>query len=113
MSETSSVEGSARLSEDVLTIKRRLRTGRKGSPGREVINAYRVIELEPHPDVGFPAIRLEVIPSYPSDITKGTHYDLIRTPTGWECSCGDWVFRQSNTAEGCKHLKAARVTGLI
>lgn len=81
--------------------------------GRKVDSSYRVERLEPHPEIGFPAIRLHKLDKKAGTLWE-TMYDLIKTAHGYECSCGDWMVQYGiEGPPSCKHLRAALACGLL
>lgn len=98
---SSPVHGSARLENGVLTIRRKLQSG------KEVVTEYRVEALNPDPEVGFPGLRLIALDG------SASVYDLLRTSWGIVCDCPDYKARRENVGAECKHLAAARSVGLI
>lgn len=71
---------------------------------------YFVELLDPHPDCGNPAVRLNRLTAGGS---SDAAYDVIRTAHGLECSCAAFVFTYGNTAKGCKHCAATVQTELM
>lgn len=92
------VSGSARLDGDKLTVKVNTKKGPKET-------VYWVTRLDPHPNCGFPALKLVK--------SDGSSYELIRTPFGITCSCADYIFCRENTEKKCKHAEAGRACGLL
>jgi hypothetical protein len=90
------VEGASRL---ILVIKR------KQQNGQTIETPYRLRFLASDPSIGQPAWRLEK--------PDGTHYNVILTPTGAECTCPDWVWARQNQKAPCKHVRALEVEGLL
>jgi hypothetical protein len=67
---------------------------------------YSVEILRPDPLIATKAVRLTK--------ASGESYDVAAMIEGWaNCDCGDWTYRTSNTAEGCRHTIACRQCGLI
>ena len=66
---------------------------------------YRVVRLTPDPTVAKAAIELQK--------PDGKKYHVSLTRHGYECTCGDWNWRKRNTKEVCKHIGAARDSGLL
>lgn len=45
---------------------------------------------------------------------NGDCYDVARTESGYTCDCPDFAFRRDGIdPDGCKHVKALRVVGLL
>lgn len=67
---------------------------------------YRVAPIRPEDFAAIRAFRLRK--------ADGSTYDVSRHVYGDECTCGDFVFhRDGIDAAGCKHIKAARASGLL
>lgn len=92
------VSGDYTYRDGILYINRKL--GKK-----TVRTRYRVVDLDPDPAIGSPAISLEK--------ENGTKYDIILTEHGWRCDCGDAEFRRANSPLYCKHVVTAIAAGLI
>ena len=102
------VSGKARLEGDRLTITTYHQRVRKGGEivEYEKVKTYRYERLDPHPEIGCPAIRLTQ--------DDGTTYDVILRPWGAECECADFHYcRDHKDEKGCKHVAALRGVNLL
>src|SRR5438105_889446 len=67
---------------------------------------YDLERLKISPEVGTIAWRL--------GLPNETKHDIYLSKTGAECSCPDFIYRRNHKQpEGCKHLQALRLKGLL
>jgi hypothetical protein len=100
-------KGTARLDDDILTITAVLGSGLK-------VTKYRVTLLDAHPEICKPPT-LELVKLGPRGSKPAEVYHLAHMPTGWECSCPDFIHRRENEPleRACKHLLSAKAVGLL
>jgi hypothetical protein len=80
-------------------------TGRCGLTLRINGQSYRVRKL----DAEFGRVR-----AFRLTKPDGDFHDVIDGIYGAECSCADFIWRRDGLdPKGCKHIRAARATGLI
>lgn len=95
-----SVHGRANLEGSILTITRKLNNG------QTVTKTYRVEKMIPQSVIADPLIRLHG--------HDGRTFDIGCADGFCFCDCWDFLSRRERRdPEGCKHIRAARATGLI
>ncbi len=85
-----------------LTITTLVKRGKKMVP---LVVVYKVANLNPDPQVAYPAFRLTK--------ADGEFYDVHVNEYGPACSCAHATFRGANSKIPCKHCLAMSAVGLI
>lgn len=81
---------------------------------RSKLREYQVERINIESSIAKQAIRLtrlvDGVPSTDPDV----QYEVWENEHGFNCTCNDFIYRRESYDEGgCKHIKAAKVTGLL